>query len=57
MLLIALVIMLLFNYYVAIIEDKSFFKHFIEMATICLVVALLSFGIGLLVKNVLGFDI
>lgn len=52
--LIAVLIIALFNYYVAVAKDFSFKKRFIEMAGISLGVAGASFLIGVLVKTTLG---
>ena len=45
-----------FNYYIAVAKDLPFKKRFFEMAGISLGVAALSFGIGIVVKAVLGID-
>ncbi len=54
---VAVVIIALFNYYVAVAKDLSFRKRFIEMAGISLGVAGASFLIGVLVKTTLGVGI
>lgn len=46
-----------FNYYISVAQDLSFRHRFGEMAAISLGVAVLSFGIGLLVKQVLGINL
>ncbi|MDD2994118.1 MAG: VIT1/CCC1 family protein [Pygmaiobacter sp.] len=46
-----------FNYYISVAQDLSFRHRFGEMAAISLGVAVLSFGIGLLVKQFLGIDL
>lgn len=46
-----------FNYYIAVAKDLPFKKRFWEMAGISLGVAALSFGIGIVVKAVLGIDL
>ncbi|MBS3777921.1 MAG: VIT1/CCC1 transporter family protein [Candidatus Thermoplasmatota archaeon] len=51
---IAIVIIAMFNYYIAIAKDFSFKKRFMEMAGISLGVAAISFLIGVLVKSTLG---
>jgi VIT1/CCC1 family predicted Fe2+/Mn2+ transporter len=51
---IAIVIIAVFNYYVAVAKDFSFKKRFLEMAGISLGVAAISFLIGVLVKSTLG---
>jgi len=50
-------IIFIFNYYISVAKDLSFRKRFLEMVTISLGVAVISFGIGLLVKEVFGIDI
>jgi len=57
MLAIVVLIIIAFNYYLAVAKDLSFKQRFLEMAGISLGVAALSFVVGLLVKNVLGVDI
>lgn len=57
MLLIVVVIILVFTYYISVAKDLPFKKRFIEMATISLSVAGLSFIVGILVKQFLGIDI
>lgn len=54
---IALVIIFVFNYYISIVNDYDFKKRFMEMASISIGVAGLSFIIGYLVKNFLGFEL
>ena len=51
---IAIVIIAVFNYYIAVAKDFSFKKRFLEMAGISLGVAAISFLIGVLVKSTLG---
>lgn len=57
MLLIVVLIILVFTYYISVAKDLPFKKRFLEMSTISLSVAALSFIIGILVKNFLGIDI
>ncbi len=54
---IALFIIFCFNYYLAIAKNFSFKKRFIEMTAISMGVALLTFGIGFLIRKTLGVDI
>ncbi|HLV09025.1 MAG TPA: VIT1/CCC1 transporter family protein, partial [Halanaerobiales bacterium] len=54
---IAILIILVFNFYVSVARDLDFKKRFTEMAAISLGVALLSFGIGILVRVFLGVDV
>lgn len=53
----ALVIIAVFNYYVAVAKDKPFGRRFLEMAAVSLGVAALSFGVGFLVRVLLGVEI
>lgn len=57
MLINVVLIILVFNYYIAVAKDLPFKSRFVEMASISLGVAALSFFVGLGVKNVLGIDI
>jgi len=57
MLVLVVLIIAVFNYYIAVAKDLAFKRRFIEMACISLGVAALSFVVGLIVKNVLGVDI
>jgi VIT1/CCC1 family predicted Fe2+/Mn2+ transporter len=52
----AVAIIALFNYYVAIAQDRSFRRRFLEMAGISLGVAGFSFAIGYLVRAFLGVE-
>ena len=56
-LLIAVFIILIFNYYISVARDLNFKKQFLEMAGISLGVSGLSFLVGVLVKVFLGVDI
>lgn len=57
MILIVVAIIAGFNYYISVAKGLSFKKRFGEMASISLGVAVLSFVVGLLVKQFLGVDI
>ncbi len=52
----AIIIIFLFTYYISVAKQLSFRKRFLEMAAISLGVALLSFGIGYLVRTFFGLD-
>lgn len=56
-LLIAIVIIFLFNYYISVAKDLSFKKRFTEMAAISLGVAGISFGVGYLIRTFIGIDV
>jgi VIT1/CCC1 family predicted Fe2+/Mn2+ transporter len=51
---IAIVIIMAFTFYSSVVTNESFLKRFGTMAAISLGVATLSFGIGLIVRNVIG---
>jgi len=53
----ALIIVMLFSFYIAVARDLSFKHRFTEMAALSLGVAAVSFGIGFLVRHLLGVDI
>lgn len=57
MLIVVVIIILAFTYYISVAKDLPFKKRFLEMATISLSVAGLSFIVGILVKHFLGIDI
>ena len=57
MLAVVILIILFFNYYIAVAKSQPFFKRFGEMAAISLGVALISFVIGIVAKSVLGIDL
>mgnify|MGYP001477489144 CR=1 FL=1 len=50
-------IILVFNYYISVAKGYNFKKRFLQMAIISLSVAAISFGIGILVKQLLGVEI
>jgi VIT1/CCC1 family predicted Fe2+/Mn2+ transporter len=56
-LLIAILIIAGFNYYVAVARDEPFRTRFIEMAGLSLAVAVLSFGVGYLIRVLFGVDV
>ncbi len=53
----ALIVIVLFNFYISVAKDLSFIKRFLEMALLSLGVAAISFGIGYLVRELMGIDI
>ncbi len=53
----ALAVIAAFNYYLSVAQDKPFRRRFLEMAGVSLGVAALSFGVGYLVRLVLGVEI
>ncbi len=54
---VVVLIILFFNYYIAVAKSENFGRRFGEMAAISLGVAVISFIIGLLVKQFLGIDV
>lgn len=57
MLAVTILIIAGYTYYISIAKAVSFKRRFIEMAAISLGVAAISFGIGILVKQVFGIDV
>lgn len=53
----AILIIALFNYYISVAKDEPFRKRFFEMAGLSLGVAAFSFLIGLLMRTFFGIDI
>ncbi len=56
-LIIAVLIIFLFNFYISIAKGYPFKKRFIEMTAISLGVAAISFVIGILIRNTIGIEI
>ncbi|MDK2937811.1 MAG: vacuolar iron transporter family protein [Eubacteriaceae bacterium] len=56
-LIVAVLIIAVFNYYISVAKNTGFKRDFLVMAGISLTVAGISFVIGILVKNVLGIDL
>ena len=54
---IALLIILFFTFYLAVVKDYTFSSRFLEMAAISLGVAVISFGIGFVVRRFFGLEI
>jgi vacuolar iron transporter family protein len=54
---IAVLIILFFNYYVSVAKDLNFRRRFFEMAGVSLGVAAFSFGVGYLIRIVLGVGV
>ncbi len=57
MILAAIVIICVFNFYYAVARDLAFGKRFIEMAAIGLGIAAFSFGVGVVIRRVLSVEI
>ncbi len=56
-LLIALLIIAFFNYYIAVVQEEVFWKRFLEMALLSMLVAGFSFFVGFLLRQVFGIEI
>jgi len=56
-LMLAVLVIALFNFYTAVIKQRSFLLSFLKMAVISLSVALINFGIGFLVKKIFSIDL
>ncbi|MDZ7672443.1 MAG: VIT1/CCC1 transporter family protein [Halanaerobiales bacterium] len=54
---VAITIILVFNFYISVAKNLNFKKRFFEMAGISIGVAVISFLIGIAVRTVLGVDI
>jgi len=54
---VAIIIIFIFNFYISVVNDYNFKRRFVEMAAISIGIATLSFIIGYLVKTFLGFKI
>ncbi len=54
---VAVIIIAFFNYYVAVVDEVSFKKRFLEMAGLSFGVAAFSFLIGFLIRQFIGIDI
>ena len=57
MLVVTILIIAAYTYYISVAKDISFKKRFVEMAVISLTVALISFGIGMIIKTVFNVEI
>jgi VIT1/CCC1 family predicted Fe2+/Mn2+ transporter len=53
----AVLIIAIFNYYISVAKDEPFRRRFLEMASLSLGVATLSFILGYLIRNALGVEI
>jgi VIT1/CCC1 family predicted Fe2+/Mn2+ transporter len=53
----ALLIILVFTYYISVAKELNFRKRFLEMASISLGVAAIIFLIGLVIRNVFGIEV
>jgi len=46
-----------FNYYVAVAKGEPFRRRFVEMAGLSLSIAVLSFGVGYLLRVLFGIEV
>ena len=53
----ALIVVLIFTFYISVAKDLSFKKRFLEMAGISLSIATISFFIGIIIRKVFGVDV
>lgn len=53
----AILIILVFNYYISVAKDLSFKHRFLEMVILNLIVTAVTFGIGILVREGLGIEV
>jgi VIT1/CCC1 family predicted Fe2+/Mn2+ transporter len=53
----AIVVITVFNFYMSVAKEESFWKRFAEMALLSLGVAAVSFAIGFLVRQLLGVEV
>lgn len=53
----ALIVILLFTFYISVAKELSFRKRFLEMAGLSLSIAVVNFFIGLAIRKVFGVDI
>ncbi|MEY8001107.1 VIT1/CCC1 transporter family protein [Clostridium sp. Mt-5] len=56
-LIIAVIIISIFNYYISVAKGFNFKQRFMQMAGVSLGVSLFSFIVGLIVKNILGINL
>ncbi|HQH53274.1 MAG TPA: rubrerythrin family protein, partial [Candidatus Hydrogenedentes bacterium] len=53
----AILIIVVFTYYLAVVRDMPFKHRFLEMAGLCLGVSIVSFGIGFVLRQAFGIDL
>ena len=53
----AIIVIFIFTFYISVAKDIPFKKRFFEMALISLGIAALTFGIGFLIRTLLGIDV
>lgn len=53
----SIILVMIFSYYISVVNEQSFRKRFLEMVILSTFVALLSFGLGYIVKQIFGIEI
>jgi VIT1/CCC1 family predicted Fe2+/Mn2+ transporter len=53
----AILIIAAFNYYYSVVKEEKFSRRFVEMVALSMGVALLSFGVGLMLRKVFGIEV
>ncbi|MFQ6616380.1 MAG: VIT1/CCC1 transporter family protein [Fidelibacterota bacterium] len=53
----AIVVILIFTFYVSVVKDIPFVKRFVEMAVISLGIAAFTFGLGFAVRQFMGIEV
>ena len=53
----AVLVILLFSFYVSVTKDLNFKKQFLEMTILSLSIAAVSFGIGFVIRNIFGVEV
>lgn len=56
-LLLAILLVIVFNFYISVAKELDFKKRFLEMIFIILIVSLITFGIGILIKVLIGVQV
>ncbi|MGD2033790.1 MAG: VIT1/CCC1 transporter family protein, partial [Bacteroidales bacterium] len=56
-LLLAIVIIAAFNFYYSVVKEEKFTRRFSEMVILSMGIALLSFGVGLLLRTYFGVEV
>ncbi|MGB9682793.1 MAG: VIT1/CCC1 transporter family protein [bacterium] len=56
-LLLAILLVIVFNFYISVTKELDFKKRFLEMLFIILIVSIITFGIGILIKLLIGVQV
>ena len=57
MLIVAILVIFAYTFYITTAKSLKFWKRFFEMSLISLSVAVISFGIGIILRNFLGVEV